>query len=327
MKKISFVIPFYNEGENLRKIYDELLKVSSQLPRYAVEYLFMDNHSTDNSQAVVKEIAAKNPQVTVVRLSRNFGFQANILSGLLLCTGDAAIQIDADGEDDPTLILEFIHYWEQGYKVVYGIRKKRNESIFLTFQRKIFYRILNFLSSIPIPLDSGDFRLLDRKVIECLKSFKEANPYLRGIISYAGFNQIGVSYNRRPRYDGVSKFKWWDYFQLAWDGITSFSRKPLALATWIGFGFAFLSFSGMFVYLLIHLFIGTRLPGFTTIVLFQLFLAGIQLICLGVLGAYISRIFEDVKNRPRSIIEEVVSLDKTSESIQAHKNANTQFTL
>ena len=303
-KKLSVIIPFFNEEMNLARILDETLAVfRSSLAAYGFEIIFMDNHSSDGSFMVACALAQKHPEVKVIRLSRNFGYQANILTGYLHCTGDAAVQLDADGEDDPVLIAELVKEWEAGHEVVYGVRRKREEGPFIRLQRAVFYRILRSLSSIPMPLDAGDFRLVDRKVIEVLRLCREANPYLRGLISFAGYRQKGMPYDRRPRFDGISKFSWWDYFSLALDGITSFSKKPLAIASWLGLLFAATSFLGAVFYFLFHFIVGTNLPGFTTLILVNLFLAGIQLLCFGIIGSYIGRIFDETKARPRSLVE------------------------
>ncbi|MBI3860854.1 MAG: glycosyltransferase family 2 protein [Planctomycetia bacterium] len=303
MAHISVIIPFYNEGENIERIYRELADVRASLPDHRFEILLMDNHSTDDSFDRAVKLAGQDSDVKVLRLSRNFGYQANILTGYLNSHGDVAIQLDADGEDDPRLIPEMLERWRAGYKVVYGVRRKRVESRFLQFQRKLFYRVLNVISAIPIPLDAGDFRLLDRQVIECLRQFREANPYLRGLIAYAGFSQTGIVYDRRPRYRGVSKFSWFQYWRLAWDATTSFSHEPLNVATYLGIALSLVSFTGALGYLIFHFAHGTRAPGFTTLIFSIFFLAGIQLICIGVIGVYVGRIFEEVKSRPKSFVE------------------------
>lgn len=306
-KTLSIIVPFYNEEPNILKIYGEIKDIfQKKLSHYDREILFMDNHSDDTSFAIASQLSQKDPTIKVIRLSRNFGYQASILTGFSLCTGDAAIQLDADGEDDPALIPTLVDHWEKGYNVVYGIRRARKENFILHFQRKLFYRILKAFSSIPIPVDAGDFRLLDRKVLHSLNKFKEVNPYIRGLIAYTGFNQTGVAYDRRPRYDGKSKFGYLDYWSMALDGLTAFSRKPLAIVSWLGFALAFASFLGALFYIWFHFIVGTRLPGFTTLILVHLFLAGIQLLCFGMMGAYIARIFDEVKRRPLSIIEAVV---------------------
>lgn len=307
-KTISIIIPFFNEEENIQRIYEELNEArSATLSGYDFEILFMDNHSSDKSFAVACKLAEQDPSVTVLRLSRNFGYQSNILTGFLNCTGDAAVQLDADGEDDPMIIARFVEYWEKGFDVVYGVRRQRVEGGLITFQRKLFYRILSSLAAVDIPVDAGDFRLLSRNVLEGLRQCPERGLYIRGMISYLGFEQIGIPYDRRPRYKGVSKFNWWGYMTLAVEGITAFSKKPLMLAVWAGLGLAVLSFIAGFVYLVLFLTLKITVPGFTTLVILILFLAGVQLICMGILGLYIGTIFEEVKQRPRSLIAERVS--------------------
>ncbi len=307
-KTLSIIIPYYNEAENLPNIFREVMSVyEADLQSFQLEIIFMDNHSVDKSYDVAETICTTHPEIRtkIVRLSRNFGYQANILAGLIHCTGDAAVQLDADGEDDPALIPLLVKHWIDGNKVVYGIRNKRHEGVIISLQRKVFYRLINYLSSIQIPLEAGDFRLLDRQVIEIIKSFDESNPYLRGLIAYAGFNQIGIPYDRRPRFRGESKFSWWEYLQLAVDGITSFSHKQLNIAVWLGFTFSLASFLAVLFYIWLYLFFGIGVPGFTTLILVHLFLAGIQLLFLGVLGTYIGRIFDQVKRRPVSIVESI----------------------
>jgi len=305
MKTISVIIPFYNEGENIERIYRELDEVRlRELKDFQLEILFMDNHSEDDSFERAQRIAQHDQTVRVIRLSRNFGYQANILTGMLNSRGDAAVQLDADGEDDPAIIPQMVQRWLEGYKVVYGVRLQRVESWIMQVQRKMFYRLLATTAQIHIPPDAGDFRLLDRRVVECLREFKESNPYLRGLIAYAGFPQIGIPYSRRARYRGKSKFSWFQYWKLAWDGITSFSREPLNLATWCGGVLSALSLGGAVFYFIYYFVMRPQAPGFTTIILCMLFLAGVQLLFLGVLGAYIGRIFDEVKRRPISIVEE-----------------------
>lgn len=308
-KTVSVILPVFNEAQNLQKIYAELCEVIARENSYDWEILFMDNHSTDSSFAEMSAFSERDPRVRAIRLSRNFGYQTNIMTGYTKSKGDAVVQLDADGEDDPRLISQFLRSWEKGFKVVYGIRRSRKEPFFLTLQRKLFYRLIRFLSNIPIPADAGDFRLLDRCVVEHLKTFGEANAYLRGLVSYIGFDQIGIPYDRRTRYSGKSKFSHWEYFKLSVDGITSFSRKPLMLCTWAGFALSALSFFGVLFYLWFHFFVGTKLPGFTTLILVQFFLAGVQLLSVGFMGTYIGRIFDEVKKRPQGIIETMVPVD------------------
>lgn len=303
MTRISVIIPFHNEGENINRIYRELIEVRAAMPGHSFEMVLMDNHSTDASFVHAMAIADQDADVKVLRLSRNFGYQANILTGYMQCTGDVAIQLDADGEDDPRLIPQMLECWQAGHLVVYGIRRRRVESWFIQLQRKLFYRLLNSTSSVSIPPDAGDFRLIDRKVIECLRQFRESNPYLRGLIAYAGFSQTGIIYDRRARYGGASKFSWFQYWRLGWDAMTSFSREPLNLATYLGLALSLVSFVSAVCYLVFYFAIGVQVPGFMTLILSIFFLAGIQLLCIGIIGVYIGRIFDEVKARPKSFVE------------------------
>jgi len=310
MNTISVVIPFFNEGHNVDRIYQELVAVHQRdLPGYALQVVLMDNHSGDDSFERARTIAARDTRVTVIRLSRNFGYQANILTGLFAANGDAVVQLDADGEDDPALIPRMVELWEAGNRVVYGVRRRRAESWVLSMQRKAFYRLLNMATDLELPVDAGDFRLLDRQVVEALRACPESHLYVRGLVSFAGFQQAGFEYNRRPRYSGDSRFSYLGYWRLAWDAITSFSDLPLRLATWSGVLLAGGSLIAMMFYLCYHFVFGTRAPGFTTIVLVLFFLAGAQFLFLGLLGTYIGRIFIEVKRRPRSIIETTISSD------------------
>lgn len=301
--KVSIIVPAFNEAPNLPLIYREITQMTELEPDYEFELLLMDNHSTDQTFTVAAELAKNDPRVKVIRLSRNFGFQANILSGYMGANGDVAIQIDADGEDDPMLIREFLRQWEQGYDVVYGIRVERKESWFMRLQRNIFYRLIAFLSPLEIPVDSGDFRLIDKVVLEKVLQFQESSIYLRGIISYVGYNQIGIPYNRRKRFFGESKFRWRDYMHLAIDGITSFSQRPLYMTAYAGIMLSAASFMGMLFYLAQYFSGSIPVKGFTTLILVQLLLTGIQLLCLGINGLYVGRIFEEVKKRPRSFVQ------------------------
>lgn len=302
---ISVVIPFFNEQASLPLIVAEMQAVEKQLAgSYEFELLLLDNHSSDGSPEIARQLAAKHGNIRLLRQSRNFGYQANILAGFRSARGNAAVQLDADGEDDPALIIRFIEKWEEGYKVVYGVRQVRHESWFLSLQRKLFYRVLNHLSEIPLPLDAGDFRLIDRQILEFLRSTDERNIYLRGLIAYAGFRQVGIPYERRPRHFGESKFSWFSYFSLALDGLTAFSKRPLFIISYLGAILAGVSLLLGVLYLWLFLFHNIPVRGFTTLVLLQLFFAGITLMCIGITALYIGRIFDEVKRRPPYIIEE-----------------------
>jgi dolichol-phosphate mannosyltransferase len=248
-------------------------------------------------------LSASDVRVKGLRLSRNFGYQANILTGYLNASGAAVVQMDSDGEDPPAVIVEFVRQWEEGYDVVYGIRLTRQESPFLQWQRRLFYSMLNRITSLRLPPGAGDFRLLDRVVITTLcERFGERDPYLRGLVSFIGFRQIGVPYHRGKRMRGPSKFSYFDYMRLAWDAITSFSQVPLKLIAMAGFCLSGISMLASVFYLGLYITGNIAVKGFTTLILILLFVSGVQLLCLGILGEYIARIFEEVKMRPRSIV-------------------------
>ena len=277
-KKISVIIPFYNERENLPKILNEVQKLIKTEINYDFELILMDNNSNDGSGQVAKNELKNFNEGKYIKLSRNFGYQANIKAGYDNCTGDAAVQLDADGEDDPKMISNFIREWEKGNEVVYGIREKRDENFLLTFLRNIFYLVLKKFSDISIPERAGDFRIIDRKVINYLKTFDEKNLYLRGLITFIGFKQKGISYNRNKRFSGNSKISIVKYFDISLSAITSFTKTPLILIFLIGLSFFFLSIFLLILYLVLYLTGSINEPGFTTIILIQLFFFGLLLI-------------------------------------------------
>ena len=303
MKRISIIIPFYNEKFVLSKFINNLsLELKKLENKYSFEVVLLDNNSDDGCSLDAINIAKKNNFVYKCQ-NRNFGYQSNILAGYDICTGDAAIQINADGEDNPNLIYKFIEKWEEGFDVVYGIIKKRKESPLLEFQRKIFYRVINFLSDINIPIDSGDFRLIDRRIINQLKNFKESNIYLRGIISYIGGKQIGIEYKRDKRYGGTSKFNWFKYISFATNAILSFTNKPLNLVATVGFTISLLSLIAIFGYLLSYFLYGFPIDGFATLIIVSLFMILIVMLSLSIMSLYISKILDEVRNRPRYILK------------------------
>jgi glycosyltransferase involved in cell wall biosynthesis len=305
MKKISILVPFYNEEESLPIHLNEIFAFIKTLDtRYQFEILLLDNHSSDRSSEFAKNASLTHPFIRWIRHSRNFGYQANILSGYKECTGDCAVQLDADGEDDPMIISKFISNWENGYKVVYGVRIKREESWFMTLQRKLYYRLLAAISDVPIPVDAGDFRLVDRTVVNVLNNFTESNVYIRGLLSYAGFKQVGIPYARRPRHFGVSKFSYLNYLSLGLDGVTSFSKKPLSFIAIFGLGLSLLSGVLFCIYIGLYLVGKIQVQGFTTLLAFQLLFSGVQLLSIGVVAIYIGRVFDEVKKRPHYVIEE-----------------------
>ena len=304
-KKVSIIIPFYNERENIPIILSELDKIIIKLnASYDFEILLMDNNSNDGSSDIAKKELNKFANSKYFKMSRNFGYQANIKAGYALCTGDVAVVLDSDGEDDPNLIINFLKLWEEGFDVVYGIRKKRQESKLMSFVRNIFYSFLERFSELKLPRGAGDFRLIDRKVIDRIKKIDEKNLYLRGLISFMGFKQKGIEYDRRKRFKGNSKISIFKYFDISFSAITSFTKTPLILIFIIGTLVLFLSLILMIFYLILFVIGKVSSPGFTTIILIQLFFFGLFTFMLGIISIYVGYILDEVKKRPTYIVED-----------------------
>lgn len=301
---ISICIPTYNEAENIPKLLARLDQFTQTEPTYDFEFLFTDNASEDSTFELLAEYANSDNRIRVIKFSRNFGFQNSILTNFIEAKGAAAVQIDADLQDPPELISEFLRCWERGYKVVYGVRRRRKESASLGFFRRLGYRTISQLSSVPVPNDAGDFRLIDRVIIEHLKNVRDGNPYLRGIIAELGYPQLGLPYDREARVHGDSKFRLWSLIRLGFDGVCSQSTKPLQLITLLGF-----ALSGATAILLIFYVVAylagwiEDTQGFTTIVLLVLGSTSVNTFFLGVLGEYIGRTFQNTRIRPTTIIE------------------------
>jgi len=301
---LSVVVPIFNEEENIRLLHERLCGVVQKL-NAQLEFIFVNDGSRDNSLAIIKLLAAAHSNVKFIDFSRNFGHQIAVTAGLDIAKGDAVVIIDADLQDPPELIAEMFAKWQEGFEVVYAKRKeRRGENFFKKFSAKLFYRVINKMISFNIPMDTGDFRIIDRKIVDVLKSMPEQQKFLRGQISWAGFKQTYVEYDRDPRHAGETGYTFKKMIKFALDGITSFSDAPLKLASLIGFivsGFAFL----MILYALYARFISRDyVQGWTSLMLAVLFLGGIQLICLGMIGEYISRVANNIKNRPLYIVRE-----------------------
>jgi glycosyltransferase involved in cell wall biosynthesis len=303
-KKISIIIPFFNEKNNLPLILAEVRKLVEIEKNYEFELLLMDNNSDDGSSSIAKNELKNFENSKYFKLSRNFGYQANIKAGYDKCTGDAAVQLDADGEDDPAIISKFIRQWEKGFEVVYGIREKRHEFFFLTFLRNFFYSFLRKFSEVDIPNKAGDFRIIDRKVINFLKKLDEKNLYLRGLISFIGFKQKGLNYERKKRFTGNSKISLFGYFDISLSAITSFTKTPLVLIFILGVITFIISIILLLVYFILFLAGNITEPGFTTIILIQLFFFGLLMFLIGIVSIYVGYILDEVKKRPTYIIDE-----------------------
>ncbi len=304
MQRLSVIVPIFNEEGNILKLIERLNLVLTRLGVDG-EIIFVNDGSRDGSYAIIRKLAVENPSIKYINFSRNFGHQIAVTAGLDYCTGSAAIIIDADLQDPPELIGDMYRKWEEGFEVVYAKRRTRDgENYLKKFTAKTFYRMLKKITSINIPVDTGDFRLIDRKVIIVLKNMPEQQKFLRGQISWIGFRQTFVEYDREARHSGKTGYTYKKMIRLALDGITSFSNLPLKFATFAGFvvsGIAFL----MILYALYSRFISKDyVPGWTSLMLAVLFVGGVQLICIGIIGEYISRLSTNVRNRPLYIVNE-----------------------
>lgn len=298
---LSVIVPVFNEQEVLPAFYERLCAVLEDLPCRA-EVLFVDDGSSDGTAAILSRLAAQDPRVKLLGFTRNFGHQAALCAGLDHCTGDAAVLIDADLQDPPELIREFHRKWKEGYQVVYGLRHRLEEGFVKRGVYHLFYRLLHLLANIDIPLDTGDFSLVDREIVQTFRVLPERTRFLRGLRSWMGWRQIGVPYTRQARQQGESKYSLAKLFKLAFDGIVSFSTVPLKVALVLGLfvsTVAFLSIPFLVYLRLKHSF---DLPGWTSLIVATLFLGGIQLTTIGIVGEYISRIYEEVKFRPLYLI-------------------------
>lgn len=308
-------MPVLNEETNIGDAYRRVRDVFSNLPEYDFELVITDNHSTDMTFEIAQNLALEDPRIRVCRFSKNVGYQKSILTGYLLARGDAAIQLDCDMQDPPEFIPRMLELWQEGNQVVYGIRNKRQEGWLITSLRRLFYATVDKLSEEPLPRDAGDFRLIDRKIIEVLREIGDNSPYLRGTIAAIGFNQVGFRYDRDARSSGESKFRPGALIQLATDAIVAHSIVPLQIATYIGFFFAASGALFLMVYLVAKLVAGADWPpGFVTLVLLMLLNLSLVGLLFGVFGEYVGRILRQVKEQPLSIIEKSIGLGEITES-------------
>jgi glycosyltransferase involved in cell wall biosynthesis len=301
---LSVVIPVCEEENNLPILYERLTRVLEENePSY--EIVFIDDGSRDGSILVLQDLVERDRRVTVVELARNFGHQVAISAGLDYARGQAVIMMDADLQDPPEVLPQFIDKWREGHEVVYAIRAHRQEGPLKRLAYAAFYRVLQKIADIEIPLDAGDFCIMDRRVVDILVNMPERNRFVRGIRSWVGLDQVGLTYERHARYSGKPKFTVSRLIYLALDGLVSFSYVPLRAITALGFSVSFVSIILAIGYTIQKLTRGLSPPGFATLVVAIFFLAGIQLVTLGVIGEYIGRIFEEVKQRPLYVVRKV----------------------
>jgi len=305
MKKISILIPAYNEEAVLEKLYNRLGSLANDNKKYEFEFLFVNDGSRDKTLDIIKDYAETDNRVAYISFSRNFGKEIAMIAGFDHVTGDATVVIDADLQDPPELIPKMIKLWEEGYDDVYAKRRSRQgESWLKKFTSKNFYRVLQRVSNVPIQEDTGDFRLLDRRAVEALKQFRESQRYTKGMFSWIGFNKKEILYDRDTRAAGETKWNYLKLVNFAIDGITSFTTAPLRISTYLGFIVSFITFIYLVVLVVRTLLFGTDLSGYPSMMAVILFLGGVQLLSLGIIGEYIGRIFNETKQRPLYFVQE-----------------------
>ncbi|MGB4759542.1 MAG: glycosyltransferase family 2 protein [Candidatus Saccharimonadales bacterium] len=311
MKKlISYVFPIFNETENISILYSTIDDLLRSNDTYSYELIFVNDGSKDTSLEQLIELQKNDPRITVIDFSRNFGHQIAVTAGLNHARGDAVIIMDSDMQDPPAVSFELLAKWEEGYDVVYAQRRTRKDTFFKKLTADLFYRTLQKLAEIDIPRNTGDFRLIDRKVVDELKKFKEHNRFLRGMVSYVGFKQTAVQFDRDERHAGETGYPLKKMLKFAADGIFSFSTAPLKFIRNIGYFIAFLAFIGILYAIILKIFDPEAVvAGWTFIVISILFVGGIQLIMLGVLGSYIGRIYTEAQDRQLYIIRSIYSND------------------
>ncbi|MBC5810497.1 MAG: glycosyltransferase family 2 protein [Candidatus Eremiobacteraeota bacterium] len=311
MSLISIVAPLFNEESNVAELVRRLSDLCARIAAGGDDYeiVAVDDGSQDGTLAALHAAQRVEPRLVVLSLSRNFGHQIAATAGLEAAKGDAIVLMDGDLQDPPELIVRLVEKWREDYDVVYAVRRvRRGEGRFKLWTARTFYRVIRRLTNVAIPVDTGDFRLMSRRVVDALAESRERHRFLRGLVSWVGYKQIGVEYDRDARYSGVTKYPFSKMVRFAFDGITSFSEVPLRLATYLGFGVSVFSFVYTIVVFVLK-FLGLNEPGYTSTMAAILFLGGVQLIGIGILGEYVGRIYEQVKGRPLYL---VASLERGS---------------
>ena len=311
MKKISVIIPMYYEEEVAEECYNKMKKVLLNIQNYEHEIICINDGSKDKTLQILEQIAKNDKAVKVISFSRNFGHQPAVTAGLKYVSGDCAVIIDADLQDPPELIPDMVKLWEEGNEVVYGKRKTREgESIFKLLTAKMFYKTLNALSDVDIPKDTGDFRLVDRKVVDVLNSMPEHNKFLRGLWGWVGFKQIPLEYERKERFAGKTKYPFKKMLKLASDGIVGFSTKPLRLVGALGIISIIISIAILIYSIISYVFgLNNLTAGWTSIMVTVTLFSGVQLLSIWIMSEYIGRIYDETKKRPQYIIDKKINLD------------------
>lgn len=306
MKTISILIPAYNEEPVLEHLFTRLANLANDNKGYDFEFFFVNDGSKDKTLDIIKDYAEKDARVSYLNLSRNFGKEIGMIAGLDHIKGDATVIIDADLQDPPELIPQMIKLWEEGYDDVYAKRKSREgETALKKWTSKMYYKTLQKLTNIPIQKDTGDFRLLDRRVVEALKQFRESQRNTKAMFSWVGFHKKQILYDRDPRAAGETHWNYFKLIELAIDGITSFTTAPLRISTFVGVFVSIIAFIYLLIIIFQTIFFGNELAGYPSTLAVILFLGGVQLLSLGIIGEYIGRIFNETKQRPLYLIEEL----------------------
>jgi polyisoprenyl-phosphate glycosyltransferase len=314
---VSVIIPCYNEEEVLLACHSRLIQVFEAYDESEIELIYVNDGSSDRTEELLRYLHDSYPQTRVVMLSRNFGHQAAVTAGLTAATGQCVVIIDADLQDPPEVILQMIERWQAGYEVVYGVRGTRaGESGFKLRSAQLFYRLINKLSDVEIPLDSGDFRLLDRRAVNAMLAMPERHRLLRGMSSWIGFRQFGLKYDRAARFAGTTKYPIRKMINLALDGIFSFSTVPLRSVTFLGGVTAAVSGLGILYSLAVRVFTPHWVAGWTTLILAILLASGVEMFCFGILGEYIGRIYTEIKQRPLFVVREMLDSGVATEEVR-----------
>ncbi|QZZ22099.1 glycosyltransferase family 2 protein [Leptothermofonsia sichuanensis E412] len=326
---VSIVVPLYNEAPNIDHLLKRLESVCDAL-ELSYEIVCINDGSRDETLSCLIEHHRRNSSIKVINLSRNFGKEVALTAGLDYTTGQTVVPIDADLQDPPELIADMLEKWRQGYDVVYAVRRSRQgESWLKKFTADTFYRIISRMSRVSIPRNTGDFRLMDRKVVDALKQLPERSRFMKGLFAWVGFKQTAIYYDRAPRYKGQTKWNYWKLWNFAIDGITSFSLVPLKVWSYVGLSLSILALIYASFLILRTLIYGVDLPGYASLMVTVLFLGGIQLITLGVIGEYLGRVYEEVKGRPLYLVRDVYGFDSplpsTSDESQLHSDSGTKL--
>ena len=321
-KSLSIVVPCYNEEEVIDETVKRLQALCAELPDLEAELIFVDDGSSDRTRDILKARRLEDERIRIIGFARNFGHQIAVTAGIDAAAGDAVALIDADLQDPPEIILRMVKLWREGYDVVYGTRdERRGESPFKRATARVFYRLLDRITDISIPLDTGDFRLMSRPVVDTLRAMPERDRFVRGMVSWVGFKQTALPYTRVERFAGKSKYPLSKMMRFAMDGILSFSTKPLQLSIALGLASSGLAFLGILYALALRVFTDLWVEGWTALMIAVLFMGGVQLLSIGILGEYIGRVYHEIKSRPLYVAQEYIGFAERAPTLSRSPSA------